>query len=399
MRVAYITKAPFISGAERSLQTLLRYVAEAGVEPVVVGPPGCRLFPWCESQGIPFEACPLEVPDKWHLLRWWSSQRHMRSVLRTQRIELVHSNQIWSYPAVGTAARALRLPRICHMRDEVTPEAVRWWLAAGVEGIVCVSRHIERQVAAGLPAAPPRPWIATLLNPVVLPDLAPEEDGATRRAARQRFGLTESAVVFGFLGQMVPIKGLPPLLEALAGLRDDPRWHLLIAGEDPRPGRPHEAECRRLVRERGLTDRVHFLGFLDDVTPVYQALDCAVVPSLVEPVARIPLEAAAHARPVIGFATGGLPEIVRHNETGWLAPTGDVEALRGLLAAFVDRPTREFGLAARAWVQQTCAPQAFAQRIAELYRQHATNGGVDLGPGSAAALGPSSRPQPTGEAR
>src|SRR5437870_2843014 len=114
MRVAYIVLSPFISGAERSLQTMLCFLPDVGVEPVVFCHPDSKIIPWCQSNRISFDTCTFAHRDKWHPIRWWSSLRKMRSLLQRHKIDLVHSNQLWSYPTAGAAAHTLGLPRICH---------------------------------------------------------------------------------------------------------------------------------------------------------------------------------------------------------------------------------------------------------------------------------------------
>jgi glycosyltransferase involved in cell wall biosynthesis len=369
MRVAYISWAPFVSGAERSLQTMLRYVPEFDIDPLVVCPLEAKIIPWCKANQVPFAICPLALRDKWHPLRWWESRRKMRALLAAHQVDLVHSNQVYSYPAAGAAARDLGLPRVCHMRDELAGHALRWFCSAGVEALICISRYIESQIAAGWSRAP-RPSIGTLLNPVVLPELPScVEQRDNQLAARRRLSINEDAVLFGFLGQIVPIKGLLTLLQALSGLVADPRWKLLIAGRDPQPGAPHEHTCRERVKHLGLEGRVRFLGFLEDVSDFYQAIDVAVVPSLEEPLGRIPLEAAAHARPAIASAVGGLPETIRDGETGWLVPGGDPQRLSETLKSCLDGLSPDIGLAAREWIAKISDPRRYCENLRLIYRR------------------------------
>jgi phosphatidylinositol alpha-1,6-mannosyltransferase len=369
MRVAFTTRAQFISGAERSLQIMLRALPGVGVEPVVVGPPGNAFIPWCKDQGIPFLPCPLPGRDKWHPFRWWSSVHRLRGLLREHCIDLVHGNQAWSYQIAGAAARGLGIPGVCHMRDEMPADVARWFCQPGVDAVLCISRHIEQMIGTGWSAEAKRPLIRTLLNPVHLSALpGPAERATLRRQARQLLGADPDAVVFGFIGQVIPLKGLQVLLDALAGLAGRMNWQLLVAGRDPTPGAPHEQLCREQTRQLGLDDRVRFLGFLDNPEPFYHAIDLAVVPSLVEPLGRIPLEAAAFARPALAFAVGGLPDTIQHGTTGWLIPP-EPEALRQGLAAFLDAPDPEAGLAARAWVEYAADPNCYAQELRRLYEQ------------------------------
>jgi glycosyltransferase involved in cell wall biosynthesis len=411
IRVAYTTLAPFISGAERSLQITLRHLPAAGVEPVVVGPPEAKLAPWCAEHGIAFIACPLPLRDKWHALRWWGGVRRLRGLLCEHRVDLVHANQIWCYPATGAAGRALGLPRVCHLRDEADPATLHWFCSPGVEAVVCISRHIQRQAEAAWPAGPGRPWITTLVNPVVLPPSAatapaavpprpvvaatavsptpaapnawaaiPEPIDLPRLPelherlwlngnARLTFGVPGHTTVFGFIGQIREVKGLLGLLDALAALPARYPWHLLVAGRDPRPGAPYEKLCRERAGRPDLAGQVTFLGFLDDTDAFYQAIDVAVVPSLEEPLGRIPLEAAAFAKPSIAFDVGGLPDTIVDGQTGWLVPAQDWTALGAALAAFLELPGTQVGRNARTWVERVADPTGYAHRLAALYHR------------------------------
>jgi glycosyltransferase involved in cell wall biosynthesis len=294
MRVVFVARAPFLSGAERSLQLLTEHLPSLGIEPAVLAAFGSALRPWCEAKGIPYAECLLASRDKWHPLRWWRSVRQVRAALRKFGARLVHSNQLWSYPPTGAAGLYLGIPRVCHMRDEATPEAVRWWCSPGVEGVLTVSRHIADRIRPAWPEGKRQPIIETLLGPALLSPLPdPPQRHQQQLEARRQFGLPEEGMLVGFIGQVVPVKGLLELFEALAGLSGVGPWQLAVAGRDPRPGAPHEAVCRERVCRLGLSERVKFLGFQDDVRPFYQAIDVVVVPSLEEPMGRVPLEAAA----------------------------------------------------------------------------------------------------------
>jgi glycosyltransferase involved in cell wall biosynthesis len=370
MRVVFVARAPFLSGAERSLQLLLEHLPPLGIEPAVIAATGSALKPWCQAQGIPCVECALAVRDKWHLLRWWRSVRQVRAALRGLGARLVHSNQLWSYPPAGVAGLDLGIPRVCHMRDEVTAEAVSWWCAAGVEGVLTVSRHIADQVRPAWPPEKARPIVETVMGPARLSPLPDAQERQQRRlAARRGFGLAEEGMLFGFVGQVVPVKGLSHLIEAVAGLVTRNDWQLAVAGRDPRPGAPCETECREQVRRLGLDERVRFLGFLDDVAAFYDAVDVVVVPSLEEPLARVLYEAAAQVRPVVAYATGGLPEAIRHGETGWLVPRGDIAALRDCLRDRLEQSDAIVGLAARAWVESAAAPGPYAAKVVDLYKR------------------------------
>jgi glycosyltransferase involved in cell wall biosynthesis len=84
---------------------------------------------------------------------------------------------------------------------------------------------------------------------------------------------------------------------------------------------------RRLVRNLGLENQVHFAGFQESVFPYLAAMDVYVHPTLMEGFGIAVLEAMALRKPVVATTTGGLPEIVQDGETGLLVPPGDPDAL------------------------------------------------------------------------
>jgi N-acetyl-alpha-D-glucosaminyl L-malate synthase BshA len=99
---------------------------------------------------------------------------------------------------------------------------------------------------------------------------------------------------------------------------------LVMVGDGP--DRVHaEAEAREL----GVQDKVFFLGKIEAVAPLLAGADVFLLPSSTESFGLSALEALASGVPVVGSNTGGLPEVVRDGETGFLCEVGDVEAMAG----------------------------------------------------------------------
>lgn len=380
MKVAYLSFAPFISGAERSLQVMIRAAPAAGIEPLLLCPPTAKLIPWCEANGVRYVTVPLADRDKRHPFRWFNSVARVAHVLHRERVDVIHSNQVWCFAAASTAARLLGIPRVCHMRDEVGVEGIQWWCKSGIEAVICISEHVSRLVQPAWATARSAPRFRTLINPVMLTMVdsvssVTVEDITARHEARRLFGFRDDTVVFGFVGQVVAVKGVLELIEACRGLAGDHRWHLLIAGHDPHEGRPYELACRQRVEALGLTDRITFVGFLNQMSDFYNAIDAAVVPSLQEPLGRIPLEAAAYGRPSIAFATDGLKETIAHGITGWLVPKGDVALFRTALGLAIDSPDALLvaGAEARQRVRVGCDPDRYMIELAHLYQELLTH--------------------------
>jgi len=369
IRVGFTTLAPFISGAERSLQVTLRYLPEAGVEPHVIGPASSPMSAWCKLHGIRYLNCDLALRDRWHAWRWWTSVRRLRRILRSAELQVTHSNQVYSYPAVAAAAAVLGIPRVCHLRDDLSEDTVRWFCPTALDVAVCISKNIRNQAERAWARSIHRPVMVTMPNPVELPDLPPPAVRRQRQSeARRRWGLLADETVFGFIGQLREVKGLIELIEVVATLKGRRSWRLLVAGHDPLPGAPYEQSCRERAASLGIADRLIFVGHLEDTGAYYDAIDVAIVPSHQEPLGRVPLEAAAAAKPSAAMAVGGLPEVVIDGETGWLAPAGDWSGLAAILDRFLEAPDHSIGAKARVWVENVASPQRYARELAELYR-------------------------------
>ena len=90
---------------------------------------------------------------------------------------------------------------------------------------------------------------------------------------------------------------------------------------------PERPAAERLARKKGLSDRVIFLGKVDDVPKKLGVADLMLLPSELESFGLAALEAMACEVPSVATNVGGLPEVIDHEKTGFLAPVGDVDIM------------------------------------------------------------------------
>ena len=139
------------------------------------------------------------------------------------------------------------------------------------------------------------------------------------------------------------------MIKALASVKGE--WELVIAGD----GEERE-RCEALCAELGLRDRVRFKGWLnqEEMAASYEACACAAVPSLwPEPFGRIGPEAFIRGRPVVAFATGGIPEWLENGIHGYLAQAGDIVQLASGIQKLLDSPELRMEMGRRAWEKAT----------------------------------------------
>ncbi len=119
-----------------------------------------------------------------------------------------------------------------------------------------------------------------------------------------------------------PVKRVPDTIRILEKVRKDIPAKLVLVGDGP-----DRSECERLARELDIHKDVIFLGKQDALAEILNAADLFLMPSQSESFGLSALEAMACAKPVISSSVGGLPELVIHNETGYIAEIGDVERM------------------------------------------------------------------------
>ena len=97
---------------------------------------------------------------------------------------------------------------------------------------------------------------------------------------------------------------------------------LILVGDGP-----DRSECERLCRQLNLFEHVKFLGKQDGLVEILNSADIFLIPSQSESFGLAALEAMSCGKPVVSSSVGGLPELIKHNETGFIAEIGDVDRM------------------------------------------------------------------------
>jgi glycosyltransferase involved in cell wall biosynthesis len=133
-------------------------------------------------------------------------------------------------------------------------------------------------------------------------------------------------------------KGVDTVIEALPSLIarvPDAQYLIIGRGSDT-------ARLKKLAERIGVSERVHFIGSVDDATlrACYRACDVFVMPSAKEGFGFVFLEAMQYAKPVVAADSGGSPEVVRDGVTGMLVQYGDIPQLARALTDLCLNPER-----------------------------------------------------------
>ena len=355
---------------------------ERGVDVTVSAPSAPGLAAFEELAGVPVHRFRY-APERWETLAYTGTMgaqvreslagkavmlaylaaaaRAARQLARTQRFDLVHAH--WWFPGGLVAsgiARTLPLPFVTTLhgsdlrlatsfpfgrrlfahvaRRASVVTAVSSWLARGAE-----------ELAPGLAVSvAPMPVLADLFQP----GGAHEQD------------------LLLFVGKLTEQKGLARLLRAMTHMRQQPR--LAVVGA----GRVDDGAIRSLARELELEDRIEWLPLLTqaELAEQYRRAAIHVVPALDEGLGLTAVESLLSETPVVGFRSGGLPDIVPDGVAGRLVEPGDERALAAALDELLadTEARRAMGAAGRAHAEQRFGSAAASERYATLYRQVVT---------------------------
>ncbi|NCS87263.1 MAG: N-acetyl-alpha-D-glucosaminyl L-malate synthase BshA [Ignavibacteria bacterium] len=119
-----------------------------------------------------------------------------------------------------------------------------------------------------------------------------------------------------------PVKRVPDTIKIFEQVFKEIPSKLVLVGDGP-----ERSDCEKLCREINLCDHVKFLGKQDGLVDILNAADVFLIPSQSESFGLAALEAMACGVPVVSSSVGGLPELVKHNDSGFIAEIGDIDRM------------------------------------------------------------------------
>lgn len=329
MRVLMLSKACIVG----IYQPKLEAIAGRGVDLTVLAPPF-----WRDERGV----------------QQLERARTAGYQLREIPIRFNGNFHLHHYPTLGREMAAVR-PQIAHIDEEpynlATWQALRQARRLGAKSLIFSWQNIRRAYP------PPFSWgerwtLGNIDYALAGTDSTAEvlraKGYAGPLAVIPQFGTSpelfqpaanrpERPFTFGFVGRLVPEKGLEVLLRAAAKVDGD--WRLRLVG-----GGSGRGEFESLARTLGIGEKVVFIGQLSstDLPDQYHKLDALVLPSLTranwkEQFGRVLVEAMASGVPVIGSDSGAIPGVV--GDAGLIVPESDVDALALGLRDLRDQPT------------------------------------------------------------
>jgi len=130
-----------------------------------------------------------------------------------------------------------------------------------------------------------------------------------------------------------------------------------------------EEELKELIKQKGLTDKVVFTGFVDEIYEVFNIIDINVISSLSEALCLSLIEGMSVGKPSVAADTGGIPEVIKNGYNGFLVPAGDAEGLADAILKLIHDPglRKAMGDRGREIMEKSFTAEIMAEKIEELY--------------------------------
>lgn len=400
IRVLFVSHSPHFYGAEQSLLCLLRGIDRSKFVPIVTLPDRVpehkeRLYKEISALGIPIHVIQsslwINVADDTSLtkalLDELTAVDQLLTLLANEKIDIVYTNTITRISGAIAAARA-GLPHLYHVREVLKDHPLRSLididatfklLARFSDAVITNSCAVATQFAP----EDVQDKLRVVYNAAdaVFFD-APSNPGILRR----ELGVTMDEKLIGIIGTIHPHKNHEDLIHAFALMKErNTTARIIIAGNSLCD---YQKRLEEIIEQSGLNDRVHFLGFRNDIVDIVHDLDVVVIASLGEPFGRTTIEAMAAGKPVVAADTGASPEIVVDGVTGRLVPLHGHQQMADALSQIISDADlgQSMGRAGRERAQAVFSVEKYITSIQEtLVKLAATSGKKGAAPHEIAA--------------
>ncbi|MCI0463332.1 MAG: glycosyltransferase [Gemmataceae bacterium] len=278
----------------------------------------------------------------------WRCSLRLANFLRRQRVALVHAHQYTPFFYGITARLMCHRPAVLftehgrHQPDYPRPKRMvaNRLLLTSRDRVVGVGEAV-RQALIENEGIPPR-RVGVVYNGI---DTEAFNGHSERASVRREIGVGDGDWMMIQVARLDYLKDHATAVRALERvLRHRPDAWLVLVGEGP-----EEAKVRQLARDRGVEQRVRFLGLRTDVARLLAGADLFLLSSVSEGIPVTLIEAMAARLPVVSTRVGGVAEVVEDGQTGLLAPPGDDAGLAEKILHLAADPElcRQFGQSGR----------------------------------------------------
>ena len=351
LKILHIDPEKNWGGGEAQVFGLLAYLAEQGHRNDLLTHPHGKL--WEQSHKLNVRCFPLVVRNELDV----REIPKIRRLIRAEKYDVVHFHTKRAHALSPWLPRGQDRPRYVVTRRMDYPQTNNWYTRylynRRVDAVIAISRPIaDVLISAGVEAGKIR-VIHSGIDRARFP-------GAERESTSE-----PGTPMIGTVAHLEARKGHRYLLQAARLLKDQGYvFKIALAGEGSL-----KQELADMAQALGLAAEVSFLGFISDVPKFLAAIDIFVLPSLYEGLGVAALEAMAAGKAVVASRVGGLADLVKDSETGFLVPPADAQALGAAVAKLLEEKALRaaFGQKGATRVREHFTIEEMAKRNEECY--------------------------------
>lgn len=372
INVLYAAHASNLTGASQSLIDLLTGLDRTRVNPEVLLREHGPIEGYLDTLDVPYTVVPY-MGDTKSVKGAWASlvkrglfhllQPAVTEFLRKGNFDIVHNNSLLVDTAMF-AARKLNIPYVCHIRELIAEdhgfslfnEKRTMGLISDANAVIFISRRVAEKYAL----------FANDASSHVVPDAV----NPARYICEHEDILKNETVRMVLAGRIVPGKGQLDAIKAVSILsargRDAKLTLVGSKGSDS-----YFDACSEYIAANGLSGRVRFIGFTNDLRDIRCANDISLVCSKQEGLGRVTIEGMMSGCLVIGANSGATPEIVRDKDNGLLYQEGDPYSLAESIEWAINHQAECNVIARRAKreAMQKYAPEPYTKQLLEIYEE------------------------------
>ena len=392
MKILYVQPGPGLGGSKMSLYHMVKCASSSQKSFLALSAPlqadyQALVQPFVEKifyQDIPtwqkyhrhtwLEKLRAPFGNAYWILKAIPAAMKLAKVIKAEDIDLVHTNN--SITLVGAlAAWMTKTPHMWHIREPfgsksqyqpILGDALTYWLMKNLSDvIICNSAYTAE------------PFLNQQIKHIIIQngiDLSDFQDQDTRgESIRSQYAIKQYEIVIGMVGNLsTEWKRHTIFLDMAQTLLKD-HQHLkfiIFGGSSNLDQTDYTRSLAQQVNSSGLSDKIIWAEFIEDTSAMMNSIDILVHPALTEGSGRVIMEAMAAGKPVVAMKSGGVQELIRDGENGFLVQPGNDQDLAVKVKLLLEDENLRQNIAgnARIYAHSHFSNQANMRAIEDVYR-------------------------------
>jgi len=346
--ILYLINTPDIKGGgEISLLNLLKKINKKIYNPIVACPSEGSMSLAIRDMNIDVEIVSMRRLRYFNLYFLVTGVLKLIRIINAHKIDVIHANGSRCMIYGGIAGKIKRIPVIWHVRIVEKDNLLDRILSKLADRIIVISNSVRDRFNW----LKNREKISVIYNGIDIDDFT---RNINTDKIRKKLSITETEIVIGTVGQLIPMKGHKYFIEAAKIVLEKVKniKFLIVGGSQE--DNSYEMELKNMVKNYGLEDKIIFTGYRKDIKNIIALIDIFVFSAVGEGFGRVLIEAMALQKPVVASNSGGIPEIVVDGETGILVPERDSLSIASAIIKLINEKGMRYkmGIAGRKRVEE-----------------------------------------------